>query len=138
MNRSNIVAQKPIKPRQPHLHKAGVSGSAEFQSEHNLIFEVAPYPYNIDDKNQWMLFRVGTCEGLWCSTDKSYDILAITNNQQGNGHFNDVLQWFEQSCRRDKKALRILEVWNINFKNHLITKRQFKDVGGDNVSRHYR
>jgi len=138
MNRSNIVAQKPIKPRQPHLHKAGVSGSAEFQSEHNLIFEVAPYPYNIDDKNQWMLFRVGTCEGLWRSTDKSYDILAITNNQQGNGHFNDVLQWFEQSCRRDKKALRILEVWNINFKNHLITKRQFKDVGGDNVSRHYR
>ena len=28
MNRSNIVAQKQIKPRQPHLHKAGVGGSA--------------------------------------------------------------------------------------------------------------
>ena len=138
MNRSNTVAQKPTKPHQPHLSKANIKGDAEFKSEHDLIFEVAPYPRNIDDKTHWMLFRVGTCRGLWCSTDSSYDILAITNDQQGNGHFDDVLQWFEQSCCRDKKALRILEVWNSNFKNHLINKRQFKDLGGDNVSRDYR
>lgn len=111
---------------------------SQFQSEHNLAFEVAPYPYNIDNQTQWMCFRVGTCEGLWGSTKESYDILAIVNYQHGNGHFNDVLQWFQQSCCRDKKTLRILEVWNSKFKNHLITKRQFKDIGNDNVSWDYR
>ena len=103
-----------------------------FQSEHNLIFEVAPYPLNIDSKKEWIAFRVGTCEGLWCSTAKSYEILAVKNNKIGNGHFNDVLEWFEQSCRRDKKSLKILEVWNSNFKKHLIEKRFFKDIGKDN------
>lgn len=104
-----------------------------FKSEHNLLFEVAPYPYNVDSQKEWMLFRVGTCEGLWSSSPDSYDILAVSNRQKGNGHFNDVLQWFEQSCIRDKKALRILEVWNESLKNHLITKRQFVDAGSDNV-----
>lgn len=111
---------------------------AAFKTEHNLPFESAPYVQNIDDKNNWLLFRVGTCEGMWCSTDKSYDILAVINNTPGNGHLTDVLQWFEQSCRRDKKALRILEVWNNKFKQHLINKRNFKqDDGVDNVIKHY-
>jgi len=106
---------------------------SQFKSEHGLDFECAPYPYSIDKANEWYCFRVGTCEGLWCAKDDSYDILAITNKEQGNGHFNDVLQWFEQSCKRDNKSLRILEVWNEKFKAHLIDKRGFTDVGSDNL-----
>lgn len=94
-----------------------------FESKHKLDFEVAEWimgPY--------MRFRIGTCHGLWKSTDKTYDILAIDNDDKGNGHLNDVFQWFENSCKKDNKDLQILEVWNQNFKKHLILKRGFKEI----------
>lgn len=109
-----------------------------FQSEHKLDFEVAACPFNIDPNIDWKMFRIGTCDGMWCSTATTYDILAISNNEKGNGHFNDVLQWFEHSCRRDKRDLRILEVWNENFKSHLINKLQFTDLGGGNVIKKFK
>lgn len=100
----------------------------DFKSEHNLPFEVSSWI--VPDFTR---FRVGTCDGLFRSCDKSYDILAISNSNVGNGHFNDVLQWFENSCKRDNKNLQILEVWNSNLKAHLINKRGFNDIGNDNV-----
>ncbi len=104
-----------------------------FKTKHNLEFEMAPWEKNIDPTKQWHRFRVGTCEGIWSYSLTSYEILAITNNKPGNGHFEDVLQWFEQSCRIDNKSLMILEVWNSRFKAHLINKRNFKEVSKDNV-----
>lgn len=109
-------------------------------TKHNLAFEVAewsPLP-GFPIVGEFMRFRVGTCNGLWASTDFSYDILAITNDQKGNGHFEDVLEWFYSSCIRDKKKLRILEVWNQDLKKHLIEKRGFKPSGLDNVEKSYK
>jgi hypothetical protein len=80
-----------------------------------------------------MLFRVGTCHGQWRATNDAYEILSIVNTHIGNGHFDDVLQWFEDSCQRDRKILRIREVWNGNFKAHLIRKRGFSKDGADDV-----
>jgi hypothetical protein len=60
-------------------------------------------------------FRVGTCDGLWRTTDDAYEILAVLNRQKGNGHFKQAMLWFEQSCRRDGKKFRILEVWNVRL-----------------------
>ena len=96
-----------------------------FKSKHNLKFEAAPYESNLDPNINWMRFRIGTCEGLWCATETSYKILAIENKDKGNGHLEDVIQWFENSCKRDKKSFEILEVWNEGFKNHLINKYGF-------------
>ena len=107
----------------------------EFKSSHDLIFEVAPWVPLVDfpAAKEFIRFRVGTCFGIWRSTEDSYDILGITNETPGNGHFEDVLEWFKRSCRRDKKHFRILEVWNKKLKRHLVSKRGFKDIGGDNV-----
>jgi hypothetical protein len=99
-----------------------------FISTHKLDFESAPWNSQLDPADNWMLFRIGTCEGVWRATEHSYDILAITNNEPNNGHFTDVLEWFENSCKRDGKKLRILEVWNEVFKNHLITKKGFSVI----------
>lgn len=74
-----------------------------------------------------------TCEGLYKSSPTSFDILAITNSVPGNGHFEDVLEWFYNSCRRDQKDLVILEVWNSELKRHLIHKRKFKPYRVDDV-----
>lgn len=102
---------------------------SEMKTKYNLIFEVAPWPRN----KAIMLFRVGTCEGQWLSTNEAYCIMSIVNNSPGNGHLEDVFQWFESSCKRDGKALIVLELMNERFKKHLLTKRGFSDMGKDNV-----
>lgn len=104
-----------------------------FKSSHDLFFESAEWHHS----KLWICFRVGTCEGLWNIDGKSYQILSIINNDPGNGHFEDVLEWFEQSCRRDKMSLKILEIMNNKFKKHLIEKRNFTDIGNDNLIKIY-
>ena len=106
----------------------------ELITEHNLDFLSRPYPLSFKGQKLWMEFKVGTCSGLWQSTKKSYIILAIRNAIPNNGHLNDVLQWFEHSCRRDKKSLVISEfIINQGFKKHLIDKRGFITHGKDDV-----
>jgi hypothetical protein len=95
------------------------------KTKHRLPFEACPW----DRNPAYMLFRVGTCEGQWFSTDVAYVILSVINSKPGNGHLDDVFQWFEFSCRRDGKALMVMELMNDGFKKHLITKRGFTDVG---------
>ena len=92
----------------------------EFESTNKLPFEVGGV--FIDD---WERFRIGTCEGLWRSTDNDYEVLAVVNREQGNGHFQDVFDWFTNSCKRDGKNLRFCEVWNTSLKKHLQSKRGF-------------
>lgn len=108
-----------------------------FKSAHNLVFEAAPYHIQLVDDVEWMKFRIGTCEGLYCSTVTSYDILAISNNNPGNGHLVDVIEWFQKSCYRDKRNFRILETWNQRFKSHLILKYGFIEYETDNLIKHF-
>lgn len=107
----------------------------EIITKHKLDFECTPYKLQIKGESLMVDFRVGTCHGLYTSTDKSYDIIAITNREKGNGHFEDVVEWFENSCRRDKKSLRFVEIMNDGFKTHLVNKRCFLDIGEDNVEK---
>ena len=101
----------------------------QFQSTHKLDFECAEYPIS----PEWIQYRVGTCHGLWTASEGCYDILAVSNQKPGNGHFEDVLEWFEQSCRRDGYNLRILECWNQELKVHLVEKRGFENYEEDNL-----
>lgn len=107
-----------------------------YKTTHDLAF-LSKYwdrPYN---KDGWQEFKVGTCKGLWGATEDTFDILAITNEQPGNGHLDDVMEWFEFSCRRENKSLRILEVWNKKFADHLTTKKGFIIQSGDNLIKHF-
>ncbi len=108
--------------------------NVQFKSTHNLGFEVAESPYSKLLNDYHMMFRIGTCEGQWGCISDSYYILSVVNKVPGNGHLTDVLEWFEQSCRRDKKNLMVLECSNKGFYNHLIQKRGFisLDKEGDN------
>lgn len=97
----------------------------QFQTTHNLAFEYAPWERSDD----WFRFRIGTCHGLWRSTSFSCDILVVDNDEPGNGHLEDTFEWFENSCRRDGKLLRIMEIFNSRFKKHLMEKRGFTEIG---------
>lgn len=109
----------------------------QFKSIHNLDFLSRrwSHPLNYDE---WQEYKVGACHGQWVSTVDTYDILTVINEQPGNGHFEDVLQWFEQSCRRDNRSLRILEVWNKRLARHLVEKRGFTFQSGDNLIKHFK
>lgn len=133
MDKSKIANKKTSAARQPALHKANVGGSTgnqeAFQTTHNLPFEIAQH---------WtgtMLFRVGTCHGQWGCTKDSYYILSVINEEQGNGHLDDVFEWFENSCKRDNKNLLVLSCFNEFFYLHLLNKRGFLplDADGENV-----
>ena len=104
-----------------------------FKSTHDLAFGMVPWI-----TADFTRFKIGTCGGLWRATPATYDILAIINTEPRNGHLIDVLEWFEQSCKRDKKDFQILEIWNEGFKKHLIEKRGFLEIGGeDSVIKQY-
>lgn len=103
----------------------------DFKSSHQLEFLSRHWANPINTEG-WQEFMIGTCHGQWRATATSYDILTVINSEPGNGHFEDVLEWFERSCKRDKKALRILEVWNRKLAIHLLLKREFKCEFGDN------
>lgn len=96
-----------------------------FQSMHNLHYEEMPGTWYGEKK-----YRVGTCTGIYHFTRISLNIVAIVNSEPGNGHFEDVLQWFERSCRRDKKNLVFMHCDNLRFRDHLITNRGFKMIPG--------
>lgn len=102
-----------------------MSEAPYFQSTHNLPFESCLWEIN----PEWNRFRVGTCVGLWKPTLKAYEILTVCNSEPGNGHFNDVLEWFYNSCERDSKCLIIREFLNKKFKNHLMQYEGFKKLG---------
>jgi hypothetical protein len=74
-------------------------------------------------------------QGIWASYDNSYVLLAIINDKPGNGHFTDLLEWFEQSCRRDNYSLKIIEIVNPKFMIHLIEKRGFKKISENSVEK---
>lgn len=104
----------------------------EFKSTHNLPFLSRRWenPFNTEG---WQEFKIGTCCGQWTSTDTTYDILTVINDEPGNGHFKDVLEWFENSCKRDGKAFIILEVWNKGLAKHLVTKHGFTYHSDENL-----
>lgn len=104
-----------------------------FKTTHKLDFEAAPWPRH----PLISLYRVGTCHGQWFVTESAYCIISIINETPGNGHLNDVFEWFFNSCRRDKKALIVMELMNERFKKHLMEKRGFHDMGENHVIKEY-
>lgn len=110
----------------------------KFVSKHKLDFLVSDYKTFFSTSEKWFAFKVGTCEGLFTAKNNSYQILAILNNEINNGHFEDVMQWFENSCKRDNYSLMFLEIWNKKFRKHLVSKRGFVMVGEFNAEKKFR
>lgn len=109
---------------------------SSFRSTHNLPFEMGG-PYKRD--RMWQHYKIGTCYGLWRLKKKSIEVLSIMNACPGNGHFQDVLEWFEYGFENGRKFLLIKEFFlNPAFKEHLIKKRGFKPEGKDDVIKHFK
>lgn len=118
---------------------ADLQNSGRFKTTNGQDFYSAPYdrPWNLSN---YHMFKVGTCDGLWYNTKKAFFILAIVNNCPGNGHFEDLLDWFYCSSVTSKLPLIIQEVGSLQnaafgdfkvsdrFAKHLVEKRGFKRI----------
>jgi hypothetical protein len=102
------------------------------QTTHNLDFGACPWPLDLTEAGI-MAYRIGTCHGIYQFDDDGISIIAIHNDTPGNGHLEDVFQWFEFSAQAQKKDLYIRRFFNPQFKQHCITKRGFREHGQDDV-----
>lgn len=108
-----------------------------FKTEHELEY-LQGEETEIEPGRTMAGYRVGTCHGLVCFTDDAIEILAVANEEPGNGHFNDVLQWFEYAAVDQGKILRVIELWNQPLKRHLIGKRAFIEQDSQTVYKDFR
>lgn len=113
------------------MSKSKKRSEKPFTTVHKLDFLSCPW----ERDPEWNRFKIGTCHGLWRATAFSYDILAIQNDTPGNGHFEDVMQWFEHACRREHRLFRIMQVWNEELLQHLVYKRGFTAVKEDCIKK---
>lgn len=97
----------------------------KFKSEHKLKFLTAPHliagaPTGLEK------FEVGTCHGLWRQDKASIEVWAVINGSPGNGHMDDVMQWFLELARLQNVILAVMDISNLAFKNQLILKWGFQ------------
>jgi hypothetical protein len=105
------------------------------QTKHNLDFQAAEWKRD----KRIMVFKVGTCHGQYYFSKKGIEIVSIKNDNPGNGHLDDVFEWFEYAARTQHKTLFIREFINYRFMNHCIHKRGFIRMDGtmDVYKNHY-
>jgi len=89
-----------------------------------------------EDVEHWDEYNVGTCIGQWRVTDKAVEILSFLNTERGNGHFEDVMQWFEFIAKAAQRPIVIYEVWNEQLRRHLTEKRGFVLTNGNEYHKH--
>jgi len=78
-------------------------------------------------------FKVGTCHGLFYQTKEALCLLVVVNEEIGNGHFTDVLEWFEFSARIQGLYFDVIHVWNQRLRKHLIEKKGFVAIEADHL-----
>lgn len=100
---------------------------------HSLDFLSCDWPR---DPNIQM-FKIGSCEGLWYCHEETYVILSVINDEPGNGHFDDVFEWFEFSAKRDGYRLMVQHIMNSRFYHHLTSKRGFVPHGKECVIKQF-
>ena len=88
---------------------------------HKLDFLVEAAPPG----SSFMLYQIGTCHGQWCCTVDAYVIVSIVNEVAGNGHLDDVFEWFNHVAKREGKNLIVVKIMTVRFFKHLVFKRRF-------------
>lgn len=114
------------------------------ETTHKLNFNTSLWisPFNIlsqDDEDDipWRIYHIGTMHGQFRITKDSIEILSFLNESPGNGHLQDVFEWFEFLSNTEGKPIVIRECWNPGFKQHLISKRGFIPIPDtDDITKH--
>lgn len=91
-----------------------------FKSTHDLKFLHRPWAisYMISHEIQMQEFKIGTVHGLYrIDNKKRYLVInSVINDDPGNGHFKDLMEWLEFNCSELKYSLVFEEIFNPKMK----------------------
>lgn len=83
-------------------------------------------------------FDIGTVNGLYRVFHGMIEVVAIANDEPGNGQLDDAFEWFAHMCKEKKKGLRIMHIRTNRFHDHLVDKRGFISDGADRVVKYFK
>jgi hypothetical protein len=91
---------------------------------HHLNFLSSPWndPLGVGG---YMAFKIGTCNGLYTIKPQMLMLISVNNEERGNGHLNDVFEWFEYGAKFQSVPLSIVAFLNDRFYHHCLEKRGF-------------
>lgn len=90
-------------------------------------FKAAPWPFAAQFGDDLVQFIYGSCHGLLRVTDGTLGLLAIENEEQGNGQFAEFMELYEQIAKAMYLDASVLEITNDRLYKHLVTKRSYSN-----------
>ncbi len=72
-------------------------------------------------------FTFGTCDGLMRVLDGTLGLIAINNDEKGNGHFKQFMEFFEELAAAMYLGTSVLEIENKRLYKHLVEKWGYTD-----------
>lgn len=95
----------------------------EFKSTHNLNFLSRPWGLGliISPEIGMNEFKIGDIHGLYRFDNKNKYLIinSVINDNPGNGHFSDLIEWFEYSSKIHKYDLVFEEIFSVKLTNIL-------------------
>jgi hypothetical protein len=75
-----------------------------------------------------LAYRFKTVHGILCfsPTLQGLTIIAISNDEPGNGEFPVVMEMMEKTAREAGLPMIVGSIWNESLRAHLIDKRGYK------------
>jgi len=101
----------------------------QFSSSNGLEFEAKFSDTMYDEVTHWSWAKVGTCHAFYGETEIEFDIFGVGNSKKNNGHFNDLVEWFEYLAAIRNKNLLFSHFENLDLKRHMINKRGYTEQG---------
>lgn len=99
----------------------------KFKSTHGLKLQLAHETLN-GIGTGFLIFKIGTCSGRYKHGDISIDLLKLDNeNESGNGHETDVIEWLYEIARLENMPLRFKKPLQPEFEQFLIQQHGFID-----------
>jgi len=68
---------------------------------------------------------MGTCHGLVAYRDNEHEMLAVMNEQPGNGDFAKFMDYLEAEAHKKGVPFTVIEIWNKWLYKHLTDKRGY-------------
>ena len=111
-----------------------------FKSTNNLEFLHRPWLIAnvLLPESKVYEYKIGTVRGLYRFDDKNKYLIinSVINDNPGNGHFKDLIEWFEFSCRNCKYDLVFEEILNSRLKD-ILTHYGFEILDNNKMIKKY-
>lgn len=95
-------------------------------------FRAAPWHFAQQFGDDLVNFTFGTCDGLMRVLEGNLALIAIQNDEKGNGHFKEFMEFFEALAAAMYLGTSVLEIENKRLYKHLVDKLGYTEYQAPN------